>query len=248
MRLNPYTHTFPTYQVFIVTGSTSGVGFNLAKILYGANARVYMLARSTEKAERALNAIHTAHPTSTGHVEFISLDLSDLQTIKTTAEAFLSKESRLDVLWLNAGVMIPPAGSVSAQNYDLQLGTNCLGHFLLTRYLTPTIVKTTKSAPKDSVRVIWVSSAAAALPPVPAVDFDNITYAKDDEDIWMRYGRSKAGNVLHAVEYGRRMADDGVVSLVRRQKSAAWAPTVDQKPIWPLLHLARVSMAHQWRV
>ena len=182
-------------------------------MLYGASARVYMLARSAEKAERSLNEIHSAHPSSEGHIEFIPLDLSDLRTIKTTADTFLSKESKLDVLWLNAGVMIPPAGSVTAQNYDLQLGTNCLGHFLLTQYLTPTIVKTAQSAPKNSVRVIWVSSAAAALPPVPAVDFNNITYAKKDEDIWMRYGRSKAGNVLHGVEYGRRMADDGVVSM-----------------------------------
>jgi NAD(P)-dependent dehydrogenase (short-subunit alcohol dehydrogenase family) len=87
-----------------VTGANSGVGAELAKILYGRNATVYVAARSQEKALAAIEEIKTAHPESTGRLMFLQLDLSDLTTIKSSADEFLAVETRLDVLWLNAGV------------------------------------------------------------------------------------------------------------------------------------------------
>lgn len=90
-------------QVFIVTGATSGVGEALAKILYQKNAKVYVAARSHEKAKRAIDGIKKAHPDSKGELIFLHLDLSDLSTIKQSATEFTSAETKLDVLWLNAG-------------------------------------------------------------------------------------------------------------------------------------------------
>lgn len=87
-----------------MTGSTSGVGKELAKILYSANARVYVAARSTEKAKTAIETIKIECPKSTGELVFLKVDLGDLSTVKASAEEFLSKETRLDVLWNNAGV------------------------------------------------------------------------------------------------------------------------------------------------
>lgn len=102
-----------TGKVTIVTGATSGVGFNTASILYSKNATVYIAARSADKARTAINEIQTsaegAH--SRGRLSFLQLDLSNLASIKESANKFLELEDRLDILIHNAGVMTPPAGS-----------------------------------------------------------------------------------------------------------------------------------------
>lgn len=95
------------YQVFIVTGSTSGVGLELAYILYLRNAKVYIAARSEDKAKAAIEEIKTRVPNSEGQIIFLLLDLGNLSTIKNSAEEFLRENERLDVLWNNAGVMVP---------------------------------------------------------------------------------------------------------------------------------------------
>lgn len=96
--------------MFIVTGATSGLGKNLASILYQRNGSVYIAARSAEKAKTTIQELKGLHPNSTGQLNYIHLDLSDLSTIKSSADDFLRRESRLDVLWNNAGVMIPSTG------------------------------------------------------------------------------------------------------------------------------------------
>lgn len=164
-----------------------------------------------------MTTIRQRHPRSSGQILFLYLDLSDLSTIRKSANEFLSKESRLDVLWNNAGVMWPPQGSVTAQGYELQLGTNNLGHFLFTRLLYPELVKTAKASPTAAVRVVWVSSAAALRAPNPAVDFDNMDY-HSDESPQQKYARSKAGNVLHACELARHAKNDGIISVVSCDK------------------------------
>ena len=116
---------------------------------------------------------------------------------------------------ITPGVMVPPQGSKTVQGYELQLGTNNLGPFLFTYFLTPILATTVKAAPKNSVRIVWVSSSAANITaPKPAIDFSNMDY-HIEEGIWVKYGRSKAGNVLHSAEFARRKADSGIISLVR---------------------------------
>lgn len=202
-------------KVFLVTGATGGLGEGVAKILYYRNAKVYIAARSESKANEAIARIRAEYPNSKGDLVFLKLALDDLTTIKSSAQEFLSKEHRLDVLFNNAGVMVPPQGSKTKQGYELQYGVNNLAHFLLTHFLRPALVATSKIAERDSVRVIWVSSSAADGAPKPAIDFQNMDYQKE-ENIWSKYSRSKAASVIHSAEFARRerAAGSGIISLV----------------------------------
>ena len=198
-----------------MTGSSSGIGEQLAQILYQKNAKVYVAARSEEKARKAIEGIKAKAPNSKGEVRFLHLDLDDLTTIKASAEAFLSENDRLDVLWNNAGVMVPPQGSKTKQGYEKQIGTNNVAPFLFTKLLLPILTETARKAPSDSVRVVWVSSSAAEMSsPKGGVDLGNLDY-KVDKGIWVKYGVSKAGNVLHAGELAKRAGPDGIISVVR---------------------------------
>ncbi|KAL2858456.1 hypothetical protein BJY01DRAFT_150 [Aspergillus pseudoustus] len=199
-------------KVFLVTGGSGGLGKELINILYSHNAKIYVAARSEAKTREVIREIQRAHPSSRGELIFLRLQLDDLTTIKQSAGEFLTKETRLDVLWNNAGVMVPPQGSKSVQGYELQIGTNNLGHFLFTQFLRPVLVATAKTAPKNSVRVVWVSSSAADGAPRPAIDFSNMDYHVE-EGIWSKYSRSKAGNVLHSAEFARRTAGEGIISV-----------------------------------
>ncbi|KAJ9302085.1 hypothetical protein DTO271G3_951 [Paecilomyces variotii] len=199
-------------KVFIITGSSGGIGKQLAAILYGRNATVYIATRSKQKAESAISEISQTYPDSKGQLIFQHLDLGDLTTIRKSADEFLKKESRLDVLWNNAGVMVPPPGSKTAQGHELQLGTNNIGHFLFTHFLRPVLKQTAQSSPKGSVRVVWVSSSMAEMAPKPAIDFSNMDYHRDETQ-WRKYARSKAGNVLHACEFARQVKKEGIVSV-----------------------------------
>lgn len=98
-----------------MTGSAVGVGFELAKILYSKNGTVYIATRSKEKIENAIESLRKENPFSSGRLESLILDLSDLSTIKPAAKRFLEKEQRLDVIIHNAAVMRPPKGSKSKQ-------------------------------------------------------------------------------------------------------------------------------------
>ncbi|EPE24219.1 NAD(P)-binding Rossmann-fold containing protein [Glarea lozoyensis ATCC 20868] len=203
-----------TGKVFLITGSTSGVGLELAQILYSRNAKVYIAARNAEKAARTIETIESKHPSSAGELVYLHLDLSDLTTINSSAQEFLDREKRLDVLWNNAGVMVPPQGSTTKQGYEMQIGTNNVAPFLFTKLLTPLLIETAKTASPGSVRVVWVSSSAAArFSPEGGVEMDNLGYEREDKSAWFKYGVSKAGNILHASEYARRVGEKGVLSL-----------------------------------
>jgi retinol dehydrogenase-12 len=127
----------------------------------------------------------------------------------------LKREKRLDVLWNNAGVMVPPQGSKTKQGYELQLGTNNVAPFLFTQLLTPLLIETAKTASRGSVRVVWVaSSAAERFAPPGGVDIENLGYEKEDKSAWFKYGHSKAGNILHGSEYAKRYGGEGILSVV----------------------------------
>ena len=199
-------------KVYIVTGASAGVGKELARLLYSLHGTVYLAARSSERTSAAISWIRSAHPDSQGRLEFLYLELADLDSVKPAAEQFLAKESRLDVLFANAGVMAPPQGSTTKQGYELQLGTNCLGHFAFVRALTPLLVRTAAQSPPGEVRVVWVSSSAVVGAPRGGVDMDNLDYARD-KFAFQKYAVSKAGNVLHALQFRNLYAKEGVVSV-----------------------------------
>jgi retinol dehydrogenase-12 len=203
-------------KVYIVTGSSAGVGRELARLLYSLNATIYIGARSPEKANAAITWIKESHPASTGRLEFLKLDLNDLEGIQPSVSEFLAKEKRLDALWNNAGVMIPPQGQVTKQGYDLQMGTNCIAPFLFTKLLTPILLETAKVSEPGSVRVVWVSSSAAHLgAPTGGVDMAVLGDGKmEKKGVQEKYAISKGGNVLHAHEFANRYGHEGVLSVV----------------------------------
>lgn len=199
-------------KVYIVTGASAGVGKELARLLYSLHGTVYLAARSKERANAAISWIRETHPESQGRLEFLYLELADLESIKPAAEEFLEKEQRLDVLFNNAGVMVPPQGSKTKQGYELQLGTNCLGHYAFTKLLTPLLVQTARQSEQGSVRVVWVSSSAVYGSPTGGVDLNNLDY-HNDKFAFHKYAVSKAGNVLQALELRRLHEKDGIVSV-----------------------------------
>jgi retinol dehydrogenase 12 len=203
-------------KVYIVTGANCGMGQELARILYAKKAKVYMACRSKEKAIQAIQQIKKDVPKSGGQLVFISLDLADLTIVKAAAQSFLAQESSLHALFNNAGVMVGPANPPlkTTQGHELALGVNCVGTFLFTKLLTPTLIATARSAPPDTVRVVWLSSFGLQqyAPEGHGIDMNNLDYhiPKPHVD---RYGISKCGDWLLGVEFARRHKVNGIVSV-----------------------------------
>ncbi|CAK7208236.1 short-chain alcohol dehydrogenase [Sporothrix bragantina] len=205
-------------KVYFITGANAGVGKELSRILYAQNANVYMACRSESKCQKAIDDIKTAVPSSSGALNYIHIDLGDLSSIKPAAEAFVAREDKLDVLFNNAGVMLPPAEQkTTVQGFDFQLGTNTVAPFLLTQLLTPTLKAA--ATPATPSRVVWVASMAAELySGKNGIDMATLpagskTYSPAVTDPMMLYGNSKAGNYLHSCEYARRHRDDNIISV-----------------------------------
>ncbi|KAJ7787672.1 NAD-P-binding protein, partial [Mycena olivaceomarginata] len=178
-------------QVIIVTGANIGVGKETVKALLQHNAKVYLAARSPEKAKEAIDDLKS----QTGkEAEFLQLDLADLHSVKRAVEEFTKKETRLDVLFNNG--YGPPIEQLTAQGYDLTFGTNVLGHFCLTKLLLPTLSAT--ASPGKPARVINTSSIAPA---------------RKKMGVNKLYYQSKFANVAFSNELFRRYGDQGIVSV-----------------------------------
>ncbi|KAI9658014.1 MAG: hypothetical protein M1821_002674 [Bathelium mastoideum] len=203
-------------RVFLITGYV-GCGFELAKILYQHNGTIYLAGRSEEKGLKSVETIKKLFPNAQGHIEFLKVDLADLSTIKPAVDTFLSKSDTLHCLINNAGVMFSPLGSKSAQGYELQMGTNCLGPFLFTKLLLPVVRRTAASSPPGSVRVTWAASVATEV----YAPKDGILYdAQGAPQVLGKpkdYGQSKVGNVFLAHELAKKVDKDGIISV-------AWNP------------------------
>ncbi|KAL2008518.1 hypothetical protein VTN00DRAFT_6712 [Thermoascus crustaceus] len=234
-------------KVFLVTGAASGIGFELAKMLYRKGGKVYIAGRSEKKARQAIKDIQSAVPEG-GSLEFLFLELDDLSSIKASVEAFKAKESKLDVLWNNAGVSQPPLGSVSKQGFELQLATNCLGPFLFTQLLLPLLeaaaAENASSSP-GSVRVVWTSSQVVELSAPPEGIIMSELSAPPKDNV-RNYVTSKAGNWFLAAELARRIGPaHGIISVAQNPgaantnllRHAKWMKYLS----WPLLHKARLA-------
>lgn len=204
-------------KVFIVTGGASGVGYDLAALLYRAGGKVYIAGRSEGKAQDAIVKIRSSGPESSspGSLEFLHLELDDLSSIKASAESFRRRESKLDVLWNNAGVSRPPVGSKSQQGHELQLATNCLGPYLFTQLIFPQLQAAAENAPLNSVRVIWTSSMMVDLSaPSGGIHIPDLTSPPANDQTKL-YVESKVGNWFLASELGRDLGRHGIVSVTQ---------------------------------
>lgn len=180
-------------KTVIVTGANTGIGFETALALYEAGANVTIACRNKEKAEEAINKMKSSG--GKGALEIGILDLTNLKEIKTFAEDFKLKHSKLDILINNAGVMMPPATTTN-DGFELQFGVNFLGHFALTAHLFPLLKQT------PNARIMTLSSGAATL--VDGIDFENLRLEKP-YDAQREYGVSKLANVLFAFELNKKL-------------------------------------------
>ena len=231
-------------KVFIVTGGSSGVGLELSRILYLAGGTVYIMTRNETHAMKAIDDIKTSAAVSgskpaPGVLKFIHLDLADLSGIAASVAAFRAAETRLDVLFNNAGVASSPLDFKTAQGLEPHFGINCVGPFLLTKLLFPTLVSTARHAPVNSVRIIWTSSLMVdSMAPEGGVTMKQLT--SPDNNRHEHYSASKAGNWFLASEYHRRFRDTGVVSLTQNPgnlRTNVWrtAPSMIYGPLYPIL-------------
>ncbi len=178
-----------TGRTVIVTGANSGIGEAAARALAARNARVVLAVRNTDKG-------HTAAARMPGATEVRHLDLASLDSVRRFAADW---EGDIDVLINNAGIMIPPY-SKTADGFELQFGTNHLGHFALTNLLLEHVTD----------RVVTVSSTAHRF---GAIDFDDLNWEHRRYRAWRAYGQSKLANLLFTAELQRRLTASG--SMVR---------------------------------
>jgi NAD(P)-dependent dehydrogenase (short-subunit alcohol dehydrogenase family) len=186
-----------TGRTAIVTGANTGIGYEAALMLAQQGARVVLACRNAEKGEAAVQRIRAEQPK--GSVTFAPLDLSDLDSVAAFVSAFEAGSDRLDLLVNNAGVMVPPLGRTK-QGFELQMGTNHLGHFALTGRLLPLLQRTPGS------RVVVVSSTGQNI---GKIDFDDLNWQQRSYSRWSAYGQSKLANMMFVLELQRRLAASG---------------------------------------
>ncbi len=199
-------------RVAVVTGVTGGLGFHTALGLGRAGAALVVTARNPAKAEETLGRLRAELPGT--DVETLSLDLADLSDVERATTELLGRHDRIDVLVNNAGIMVPPF-SRTADGFELQIGTNHLGHFAWTARLWPAL--------RHGARVVAVSSLAHAS--ARGIDLASLTREGSSRRYrrWRSYGESKLADLLFSQELDRRAkaAGVGVVSVAAHPGYAA---------------------------
>jgi NAD(P)-dependent dehydrogenase (short-subunit alcohol dehydrogenase family) len=174
-----------TGRTVVVTGANSGIGLVAARYLGGAGARLVLAVRDTTKGDQAAASID-------GETEVRRLDLADLASVREFASGW---DREIDVLINNAGVMAIPE-SRTKDGFEMQIGTNHLGHFALTNLLLPHITD----------RVVTVSSGAHRI---GGLDLDDLNWNSRGYSRWRAYGQSKLSNLLFTLELQRRLSEAG---------------------------------------
>lgn len=228
-------------RVFIVTGGNSGIGLALIKFLYPTGAKIYLACRSEERAKAAMKEVINEYNAGTtsgndtpkpgpGELVYMHLDLNDLRTIKASAAFFTQRETRLDILWNNAGVAGVPTGTKTAQNIEGHIGVNCIGPLLFTQELFPQLSAAAKASPPGATRVVWSSSMIIErFAPDGGVDFSELdrmnAAGTGSENAALDYAMSKTGNWFLAIEVGRRWGSAGILSVTQNPgmiNTTAW--------------------------
>jgi NAD(P)-dependent dehydrogenase (short-subunit alcohol dehydrogenase family) len=192
-------------KIAVVTGANTGLGFENARALAQHGAKVVVAVRDTAKGEAAAAKIKALAPKAEVSVQ--SLDLSSLDSVRAAAEALSASLPKIDLLINNAGVMMPPRRKTTKDGFELQFGTNHLGHFALTGLLLDKIL------PVQGSRVVSVSSIAHSNnPPKGGIKFDDPQWERSYNPQGA-YGQSKLANILYAYALDRKLKKAGQSTL-----------------------------------
>ncbi|MGB3861297.1 MAG: SDR family NAD(P)-dependent oxidoreductase [Candidatus Aminicenantaceae bacterium] len=205
-------------RVVIVTGSSSGIGYETARVLANKNATVVIAVRNLQKGNAALDKIKAGYQNA--DIRVMELDLADLESIRNFAAEFKSNFSRLDLLINNGGVMMPPY-SKTADGFELQFGTNHLGHFALTGLLLDLIEKTHDS------RIVNVSSGSHTY---GELDFDDLNWENRSYKKMKAYGDSKIANLYFTFELQRRFENRNM-NIIASAAHPGWTATELQRHV-----------------
>lgn len=179
-------------KTFIVTGANAGLGYETAKALAQKDATVVLACRSEARAQKAKSKILQSAPNADLHIELV--DLTDLDSVKRFSDNFQSRFDNLDVLINNAGVMVPPY-TQTGDGFELQMGANYFGHFLLTGLLIDTLKQTENS------RIVTLSSLAHLQ---GSINFEDLHWEKSYSKL-KAYQQSKLACLIFTLELQRRL-------------------------------------------
>jgi NAD(P)-dependent dehydrogenase (short-subunit alcohol dehydrogenase family) len=191
-----------TGRTAVITGANTGLGFETAAALAARGARVVLAVRNLEKGKQAAGRITAATPGA--DVELQELDLTSLESVRAAAAQLRSHHDRIDLLINNAGVMYTPK-STTKDGFEMQFGTNHLGHFALTGLLLDRLL------PVAGSRVVTVSSIGHRIR--AAIHFDDLQWERRYSRVGA-YGQSKLANLLFTYELQRRLAPHGTTIAV----------------------------------
>lgn len=181
----------------LITGVSAGLGVETARALAAHGAHIVGAVRDVAKARHATQGV-LADAKGTGGLALLELDLASLASVRKAADQLLAEGEAFDLVIANAGIMACPFGK-TADGFELQFGTNHLGHFVLVNRIAPLM--------KSGSRLVNLSSAGHRF---ADVDLDDPNFDRTPYNDWAAYGRSKTANVLFAVEFDRRHQQRGI--------------------------------------
>lgn len=189
-------------KVILVTGGNVGLGKQAILEYARHNPRqIWLAARNLDKAKAAVDEIQ--RQVQDAPIKLVQMDLCSFESIKKAAEVFAAESERLDILMLNAGIMATLPG-LTKEGYEVQFGTNHMGHALLTRLLTPILERTAEGSADADVRIVSLSSTAHGLAPPGAILFDSLKTEARHLGPMARYGQSKLANMLFARQLAKQ--------------------------------------------
>ena len=202
-------------RLAVITGANTGIGYEAALVLAGKGAKVVIAVRNLDKGAKAVDAIERAHPGADVTVQ--ELDLASLASVRTAAEKLRTEFPRIDLLINNGGVMYPPK-QVTADGFELQFGTNHLGHFAFTGLLLDSLLDVPGS------RVVTVASMAHRN--LADIHFDDLQWERKYNRV-AAYGQSKLANLMFTYELQRRLAAKGAPTI-----AVAAHPGISNSELW----------------
>jgi NAD(P)-dependent dehydrogenase (short-subunit alcohol dehydrogenase family) len=206
-------------RLAVVTGANTGLGFETAQALAARGASVVLAVRNVEKGKQAAARIAAATPGATVTVQ--ELDLSSLDSVRTAAAGLRAGHPRIDLLICNAGVMYPPK-QTTGDGFELQFGTNHLGHFALTGLLLERML------PVPGSRVVTVSSVGHRMQ--ARINFDDLQWERSYSRV-RAYGQSKLANLMFTYELQRRLSAAGTTIAVAAHPGFAATELMRHTPV-----------------